>query len=111
VSGTVREGELASGLVEVDSSIAAVGQSLSATDIRIIGQSLRGGGVAMTTSKVTLGTGSNPTLFQGRVDALTGTNIEASVKNAHGAVIRLLARLQINPSTGSAGGTLTAAPR
>jgi sulfoxide reductase heme-binding subunit YedZ len=110
VSGTVREGELASGLVEVDISITAAGQDLSATDIRIIGQSLRGGGVAMTTSRVTLGTGSEPTLYQGRVTALTGTNIEARVKNANGAVVTLLARLQINPSTGTASGTLNAAP-
>jgi sulfoxide reductase heme-binding subunit YedZ len=110
VSGTVREGQLASGLVEVDISLAAAGQNLSATDIRIIGQPLRGGGVAMTTSRVTLGTASDPTLYRGRVTALTGTNIEARVKNARGAVITLLARLQINPSTGTASGTLSAAP-
>jgi len=110
VSGTMREGELASGLFEVDISITANGQNLSATAIRIMGQPLRGGGVAMTTSNVTLGTGSHPTLYRGRVTALTGTNIEARVRNVNGAVITLLARLQINPGTGAASGTLNAIP-
>ncbi len=110
VSGTVRQGQSASGLQEVDISLSVTGQRLSALDIRLTGPPLAGGGVAMTSSRVTLGTGSNPTQYRGIVTVLDGANIEARVRDARGARIRLLAQLQIDPGGGTASGTVSAAP-
>ena len=78
-------------------------------DVRIDGQPFGGGGVEMTSSAVTLGTSATPALYSGRVTALQGTSIQARVSSTRGSLV-LLARLQINPSSGSVTGTLTAQP-
>lgn len=111
VSGTATQGELANGLAEVNIPLAVAGQQLSALDIRIAGQPLGGGGLAMTSSSVTLGTSSNPIQYRGSVTALNGTKIQASVSDASGATLTLLAQLQVNPRSGAVTGTLTASPR
>jgi hypothetical protein len=110
VNGSVRQGQDASGLGQVDIPLTIAGQQLSAIDIRIIGQPVSGGGVQMTQSRVTLGTASNPGLYRGSVTALQGTIIAARVTGAGGRRIKLVARLQIDQGTGAASGTLTAGP-
>ena len=109
VTGTTGQSQLGNGLVRVDLRLALAAQPLNTSDIQIDGQPLNDGGVEMTSSAVTLGTPAKPTMYRGRVTALAGTSIEARVSSTPGSLV-LLARLQINPSSGSVTGTLTAQP-
>lgn len=109
VSGNVNQTQLSGGLVQVELKLTIAGQPLSALDIRIVGQSLSGGGVAMSSSSVTLGTASNPSLYSGRVTGLEGTSVAARVKGPQGA-LTLAAQLQIDPRSGAATGAVSARP-
>ncbi len=66
VSGTEKQSQLSGGLVQVDIKLTAAGQRLSALDVRIDGQPLDGGGVAMSSSLVTLGTSASPSAYRAR---------------------------------------------
>ena len=109
VSGTVTNSQLSSGLVQVDLKLNVPGQPLSRLDIRIVGQPLSRGGVAMTSSRVTLGPASNPDRYAGRVTALEGTNIGARVSGPRRS-LSLVARLQIDPRSNAVAGALAARP-
>jgi Ferric reductase like transmembrane component len=110
VTGTVGEAQIGNGLVQVDLRLALAGQRLNALDIRIDGHPVgAGGGVAMTSSAVTLGTSATPALYSGRVTALEGTSVEARVTGMRGSLI-LLTQLEIDPRSGSVTGTLNAQP-
>ena len=109
VSGSVHQSQLSGGLVQVELELTASGQPLSALDIRIDGHPLGGGGVAMSASRVTLGTGSDPMLYRGRLTGLEGTNVAATVRGTHGR-LSLVAQLQIDPRSGAVSGTLSARP-
>ncbi len=108
--GRVRQIQLSNGLVLVDISLTVPGHELSHLDIRLEGPPIGGGGVQMTTSRVRLGSASNPALYDGRVTALQGTDIAASVTDRDGSALSLVARLQIAPGGGAATGTVTASP-
>jgi sulfoxide reductase heme-binding subunit YedZ len=110
VSGKLRQGQRANGSAEVDITLSAGAQRLSALDIRLFGQPLQGGGIQMQTSEVTLGTSADPTAYRGTVVALDGSNIAAVVHDSRGRRLRLLAKLTIDPATGNATGMLTAGP-
>ena len=110
VTGTVSQSQLSSGLVEIDLHLGLSGQSLSALDIRLDGQPLGGGGVAMSSSTVTLGQRSNPALYRGQVTGLEGSNIHARVRARNGS-LALTAGLRIDPNAGTVTGTVTAQPR
>lgn len=105
----MNESQLSSGLVQVDLKLTVSGHALSALDIRLVGQPASGGGVAMTSSRVTVGTPSAPALYQGRVTGLEGTNIAAQVRCPQGS-LGLLAQLQIDPQSGAVTGALSARP-
>lgn len=64
------------------------------------GAALPGGGVQMDGSSVALGTAATPSLYEGTVTALDGTNVEATLRNAAGNALHLRARLNID-STGT----------
>jgi methionine sulfoxide reductase heme-binding subunit len=110
LSGTMRQRQTANGSTEVDLTLSAGAQRLSALDIRLIGQPLAGGGIQMQRSDVTLGTGADPTVYRGQVVALDGSNIAALVRDRRGRPLRLVARLALDPATGNASGTLSAGP-
>lgn len=109
LSGTVTNSQLSSGLVRVDLKLNVSGQRLNRLEIRIVGQPLSGGGVAMASSRVTLGPASNPDRYAGRVTALEGTNIRARVSGRRGS-LSLLAQLQIDPRSSAVAGALAARP-
>ena len=94
----------------VDISLIIHSQALSNLHIRIEGEPINGGGVQMTGSRVTLGPSSNPDQYSGRVTALQGTGIAASVSDAAGSAVSVVAQLQISPGPGTATGTVTATP-
>ncbi len=91
------------------SELIVSGQALGALDIRLVGQPASGGGVAMSSSRVTLGTRSAPALYRGRVTGLEGTNIAARVRSPLGS-LGLAAQLQIDPHSGAVTGALSARP-
>jgi hypothetical protein len=109
VSGTVTNSQLSSGLVRVELKLKVPGQPLSRLDIRIVGQPLSGGGVAMRSSRVTLGPASNPDRYGGRVTALEGTSIGARITGPTGS-ISLVAQLQIDPRSNAVTGALAVRP-
>jgi len=109
VSGTVTNSQPSGGLVQVDLKLRVPGQPLSRLDIRISGQPLSGGGVAMTSSRVTLGPASNPERYAGRVTALEGTSVGARVSGPGGSLV-LMAQLQIDPRSNAVAGALAARP-
>jgi len=109
VTGTVVQSQLANGLAKIDLRLALAGRDLSKLDIRLYGQATGGGGVAMTSSAVKLGTAAIPALYSGQVTSLTGTDIQASLRGTPGALV-LLARLQIDPTTNAVTGTVSVQP-
>jgi len=109
VSGTMSESQLSGGMVQVELRLSVSGQTLSALDIRLVGEPASGGGVAMSSGRVTLGTSSAPALYRGRVTGLEGTDVAARVRSAQGS-LRLVAQLQIDPRSGAVSGALSARP-
>lgn len=110
VSGSVGQSQQSNGLSVVRIALDVAGQSLSRLTIELQGQPIEGGGIQMTSSSVTLGTASNPNLYQGTVDALQGTNIGARVRDGNGHTLNLSLALQLNSTANSASGTLQATP-
>ena len=110
LGGTVRPAQVDDGLYEIDLSLTVARQHLSVLGIRIFGQPVGGGGVEMTASRVELGTTADPGLYRGQVTSLDGANIGATVSDSHGARLDLLARLQIDPGSSTASGTVTVGP-
>ena len=110
VTGTVKQRQSHNGLANVDISLSVSRQPLSTLRIRIAGQPIAGGGVEMTSSRVTLGPASNPDLYRGRITALQGTAVEAVVSDANGTAITLASNLQIDPGSGSVTGAVSARP-
>jgi sulfoxide reductase heme-binding subunit YedZ len=108
--GRVRQVQLAGGLMLVDISLTIHGQPLSNLHIRIRGEPINGGGVQMSSSRVTLGPSSNPDQYSGRVTALQGAGIAARVADAASSALSVIAQLQISPGPGTATGTVTATP-
>ncbi len=110
VSGAVLQRRLSGGLDQVQISLAVSGQHLSTLRLRIDGRPLGGGGVAMTASRVTLGSRSDPTRYRGRVTALDGSSIQAALRDSAGTTLTLVARVQIQPGSGAAAGTVDVQP-
>jgi len=77
-------------------------------DVVLHGQAASGGGVALATSSVTLGTTASPDEYQGRVIALNGNQIVASVTARSASPLQLTINLQIEQSTGSVTGDVHA---
>ncbi len=110
-TGTVTQGQTASGLAQVDIKLSLQGTSLSALDIRIEGQPQQGGGLSMSASDVTLGPPSAPRRYRGAITALQGTNLSASLTRSDGTSLTLNAQLQLDPSGGTtATGTVSVQP-
>jgi hypothetical protein len=109
-SGTVSQSQTANGLVAVTISLAVANATLPVLRLQIIGEAVAGGGVQMTSSTASIGGTANPVRFTGAITALNGTDIEARVSSADGRALDLTVALQINPSSGSAVGTLEVTP-
>jgi hypothetical protein len=62
----------------------------------------------MDTSRVTLGPSNQPTLYDGQITNLQGTNIGAVVRSPAGTSIRLSIAVRIDQSTAKVTGTVRA---
>ncbi|HWD75464.1 MAG TPA: ferric reductase-like transmembrane domain-containing protein [Solirubrobacteraceae bacterium] len=110
VSGTIRQSQLPDGSALVDISLTAGSGRLHNVHIRIRGQAAPGGGVQMTTSRVSAGPMANPDQYQGRVTGLNGTTVRATVSDGHGSSAVVVAQLTVPPGGGPVTGTLTTTP-
>jgi sulfoxide reductase heme-binding subunit YedZ len=95
-----------SGLVYVTISGTFSGASSGRLTIVLTGQPAAGGGVQLTGSQVQLGPAATPTQYQGRVTQLQGSVITASLTDAAGRAVSLVARLQISSTSSTVSGTL-----
>jgi NADH:ubiquinone oxidoreductase subunit F (NADH-binding) len=77
VNGTLSQSQTASGLVAVNLSLADANTTLPLLRLQIVGNSVAGGGVQMTSSSASLGTTADPTLFRGVITSLNGTAVGA----------------------------------
>jgi len=101
---------LGNGLMLVDLALTVHGAESSVLHIRINGEPINGGGVQMSTSRVTLGPPTNLDQYHGQVTGLAGTTVAARVSDARNSTLSLVAHLQISPGPGTASGTVTATP-
>jgi sulfoxide reductase heme-binding subunit YedZ len=106
--GRLRQGTSAGGLAIVDLRLRLSGGPAGVLRIRIAGRPAAGGGVIMRRSAVTLGSVRNPGQWQGRIDALDGTSLEALVGSAAGAAVRL--RVDLTLGKEDVSGTITGRP-
>ena len=109
ISGTVRQAQLPDGSALVDIQLTANGGPLHDVHIRIRGEPA-GGGVSMTSSRVAAGPMANPDQYQGRVTALDGTNIQATLADGSGTRLSVLAQLNLQPGSDGVSGSLTTTP-
>lgn len=108
VTGRFRQVRRAGGVL-VDIALDVHGQRLSRLRIRIQGQPIAGGGVQMSSSRVTLGPAGNPDAYSGQITALQGSDVAARLAGG-GSAFSLLARLALNPGVGSVTGTVSTVP-
>lgn len=106
--GRVRQDKLGPGAAVVDISLVVDDPRLRYVHIRIDGQAVPGGGVAMSDSQVWAGPASNRDRYTGRVTALAGPTIQASAADRTGAAVVISAELRAQARDGSASGILTA---
>jgi hypothetical protein len=105
--GTIRQGPRGSGTFGVDISLSLVGETLNTVAIHLRGQAIGGGGLQMSSSQVTLGSPSNPSMYRGQATGLQGTDVAATLADSSGARVSLSAHMAIDQSTGAVSGTVT----
>ncbi len=110
VNGSVSQRQTSSGGVEVTLSLAVDNPALGTVHVRIDGNAVAGGGVQMTASSVSIGTSSSPTLFEGAITSLAGTQIAARVAATDGRALQLGFALRVDSAAGSASGTVQVTP-
>jgi sulfoxide reductase heme-binding subunit YedZ len=100
------------GLVAVKIATSFNGPPAGRLDIEIDGQPLGEGGVSLRSSRVTLGSAppATPVLYHGRILALNGSHLVASVRSSEGHSLSLQVALAVNTGAGTVSGTLAASP-
>jgi hypothetical protein len=109
LAGTVRESPAPGGAV-VDISLNTSGQVRGRLRVRIAGQPDGGGGLSMTGSQVDLAAAGVPSVFQGTINFLQGTEFRARVADSQGSAVDLHVVLQIDNQSNQVTGTLSGAP-
>jgi methionine sulfoxide reductase heme-binding subunit len=108
LSGSVRESAAPGGAV-VDLTTSVSGQVRGRFRVRIAGQPI-GQGLSMTGSQVDLALAGAPSVLQGTIDDLRGTEFTARLTDSQGSVVDLHAVLQIDNQSNSVSGTISGAP-
>ena len=108
LSGNVRESSAPGGAV-VDLTTNVSGQVRGRFRVRIAGTPI-GAGLSMTGSQVDLALAGLPSVYQGKINDLRGTQFTARVVDSQGAVVDLQAVLQINAQNNVVTGTLSGTP-
>jgi sulfoxide reductase heme-binding subunit YedZ len=111
LSGSITQGPgQGPGLAAVKIATSFSGPPAGQLDIEIDGEPLGEGGVSLRSSRVTLGSTSTPAIYRGRIVALNGNRIVASVLSRDGSGLSLQVVLAVNTGAGTVSGTLAASP-
>jgi len=111
LSGTIKQGRgPATGQVAVQITTSFTATVAGRLEIEIVGPAVPGGGVALRSSSVTLGSPPTPVSYRGSIVALDGNRLLANVSDAEGRHLSLQVVLAVNAAAGTVTGTLTAAP-
>jgi hypothetical protein len=107
VSGSLTQAQPnSSGIATVQIEARTSGSVAGRLRATLYGVPLENGGLSMQSSDVAYATAGSLAAYRGQVVALAGTQITAVVSDSAGRHLRLNLVLQINPSSGSVGGTL-----
>lgn len=108
LSGVIQESRAPGGQVVVDLAMKMSAGSAGNLDVQIVGQPLGGGGVAMTQGSVTFSPSGAPAAYTGRVSALQGSQIEASVAQGSGVPVDLKISVSVDHANQTVSGTVHA---
>jgi hypothetical protein len=112
LTGTSRTTPTAGNPTDVTVTVSArvSGGATGTMQLTLEGPPLAAGGVQLSRGTATLGTVTQPDLYQGAVVALNGSSIRAQVRNAAGRRLTIALNLDIDHRTGSVTGTVSARP-
>jgi hypothetical protein len=110
LSGSIRQvSGPEQGLVTVKIATSFSGPPSGHLDIEIDGQPVaEGGGVSLSSSRVTLGSATAPTIYRGQILAVNGNRLIARVTDGEGQPLLLRVALGIDAGAGTVSGTLAA---
>jgi hypothetical protein len=109
LTGSVHEGVAPdTGIAHVDMHLSMSGAPKGALAVKLLGQPLGGGGVAMTQGTVSLGPPDQPSLYTGRILSLHGSRMQATASSAAGASLQLTIDVSIDQASGAVTGTVQA---
>jgi DMSO/TMAO reductase YedYZ heme-binding membrane subunit len=111
LSGTVKEGPgPRPGWIAVTIATSFSGSVAGGLDIEIDGPPVGQGGVSLRASSVTLDRPPAPVVYRGKIVALNGNRLLATVSNGTGQSLSLQVVLAVNAGAGTVSGTLAASP-
>jgi Ferric reductase like transmembrane component len=111
LSGSIKQGSgPGPGLVAVKIATSFSGPPAGRLDIEIDGRPVGEGGVSLGSSHVTLHSTSTAAVYRGRIVALNGSRLVASVRSSAGHSLSLQVNLAVNAGAGIVSGTLSASP-
>ena len=108
VAGDVHESAASGGAV-VDLALRVSGQVRGRLRVRIAGTPV-GGGLSMAGSQVDLAAAGVPSVLEGTIGSLRGTEFTARLTDSQGSVVNLHAALHIDNQSNVVTGTLAGAP-
>jgi sulfoxide reductase heme-binding subunit YedZ len=107
VSGSIQQSSTAGGIA-VDISTTMSGSTSGKLDVRIVGQPVGGGGVAMRAGSVSFSPSGAPAPYTGQVIGLEGSQIKARVAQGSGAPVDLDISVSIDQAGQTVSGTVHA---
>jgi hypothetical protein len=110
VTGRIAEVVDPSGGATVRLSLGLRRGPLSRMNVQLFGHAVGGGGISLTSSRVTLGTPSRPAAYRGAVTSLNGGRIDARLNGSGGSRVTVALALRIDRGSGSVAGTASLAP-
>jgi sulfoxide reductase heme-binding subunit YedZ len=108
LAGSVAQTTVPGGAV-VDLALRVSGGARGRLRVRLAGAPIEGGGLSMTGSQVVLQAAGLPTVMEGTISSLVGQQFVARVRGADGSQLELHATLNLDGTSGTATGSLSAA--
>ena len=103
VAGTISSSSAGSGVSTIRIAARAGGELVR---VSLTGPPLEGGGVEVQSSRLTLGTPSQPALWSGSLQQLEGTSMSAVLTNSGGHTVDVSLALRVDSARGTVAGTL-----
>jgi Ferric reductase like transmembrane component len=109
LAGSVRQAQIPSGAI-IDLRMRLSGGAHGRLRVRLGGAPIPGGGLSLTGSQVDLIADGIPSVLQGKISSLAGTEFVAHVTGTSGAALTLHVHLHLDQATSSVTGAMTAVP-